>query len=157
MTDSNHSQSSHTKTTSRRSFLDALFGVTLLGWLGAMIYPVFRFLVPPKRPDLNVSSLDAGLVASFKKNTSKIMRFGRKPVIIVRKKSGDFKALSATCTHLDCNVQFKQDTEQIWCACHNGLYDLEGRNISGPPPRPLTQFQVNLKDEKIFITKGEGV
>jgi len=57
-------------------------------------------------------------------------------------KNGNFKAFSATCTHLDCTVQFKNDTQQIWCACHNGLYDLEGRNISGPPPRPLTKYGV---------------
>jgi len=151
------SEENKPKLTSRRTFLDGLLGLTLLGWLGAMIYPVFRYLVPPKQPDLNVSSLDAGLVEAFKKNTAKIMRFGRKPVIIVREKSGDFKALSATCTHLDCTVQYKNDTEQIWCACHNGIYDLEGRNISGPPPKPLTPYNVTIKDEKILVTKGESV
>jgi len=151
------SQKSKPQLTSRRSFLDGLLTFTLLGWLSAMIYPVFRFLVPPKQPDLNVSSLDAGFLEAFKINTSKILRFGRKPVLVVRQKSGDFKALSATCTHLDCNVQYKKDTEQIWCACHNGFYDMEGRNISGPPPKPLSQYQVTVKDEKIIITRGEGV
>ncbi len=155
MSDPHKSQEPKPNLTSRRSFLDNLLSITLFGWLGAMVYPVFRFLVPPKQPDLNVTSLDAGILGAFKTNTSKIMRFGRKPVIILRQKNGDFKALSATCTHLDCTVQFKQDTEQIWCACHNGLYDLEGRNISGPPPRPLTQFMVTIKDEKILITRGE--
>ena len=150
-------QESKTKNTSRRSFLDSLLSITLFAWLVAMIYPVIRFLVPPKQPDLNVSSLDAGMLDAFNPNTSKILRFGRKPVIIVRKKSGEFKALSATCTHLDCTVQYKEDTEQIWCACHNGFYDMEGRNVSGPPPKPLTQYNVTVKDEKIIITKGDGV
>ncbi|MCF7823156.1 MAG: Rieske 2Fe-2S domain-containing protein [Candidatus Marinimicrobia bacterium] len=142
--------------TSRRSFLDILLGATLFAWLGSMIYPVIRFLIPPKQPDLNVSSLDAGMADAFKRNTAKILRFGRKPVILVRKKGGEFKALSATCTHLDCTVQYKDDTEQIWCACHNGLYDLEGRNISGPPPKPLTPFNVTVKENKIFVTRDES-
>ena len=37
----------------------------------------------------------------------------------------------------------KEDLRQIWCACHNGLYDLAGRNVSGPPPRPLEVFEVH--------------
>jgi Rieske Fe-S protein len=51
------------------------------------------------------------------------------------------------CTHLECTVQFKSDTSQIWCACHNGLYDLSGNVISGPPPRALERFTVNLRGE----------
>ena len=28
-----------------------------------------------------------------------------------------------------------------FCNCHNGLYDINGRNIAGPPPRPLEVYQ----------------
>ena len=55
----------------------------------------------------------------------------------MRTPDGQFRAFSAVCTHLDCTVQYKADTSQIWCACHNGLYDLSGNVVSGPPPRPL--------------------
>jgi Rieske Fe-S protein len=41
----------------------------------------------------------------------------------------------------------------IWCACHNGKYDLNGRNISGPPPRPLDPYIVKIKGEEVFISK----
>ena len=51
------------------------------------------------------------------------------------------------CTHLDCTVQFKPDTSQLWCACHNGTYDLGGNVVSGPPPRALEKFVVNLRGE----------
>jgi Rieske Fe-S protein len=44
-------------------------------------------------------------------------------------------------------VQFKNDTSQLWCACHNGTYDLGGAVVSGPPPRGLEQFVVNLRGE----------
>jgi Rieske Fe-S protein len=30
----------------------------------------------------------------------------------------------------------------VWCACHNGKFALDGRVISGPPPRPLAAFTV---------------
>jgi cytochrome b6-f complex iron-sulfur subunit len=51
------------------------------------------------------------------------------------------------CTHLECTVQYKIDTAQLWCACHNGLYDLSGRVVSGPPPRALDVFTVNVRGE----------
>ena len=67
--------------------------------------------------------------------------------------SGDFRAFSAVCTHLDCIVQYRKDLKQIWCACHNGHYDLRGVNIAGPPPRPLEEFNVNIVMDEIIISR----
>jgi Rieske Fe-S protein len=44
-------------------------------------------------------------------------------------------------------VQFKADTAQLWCACHNGMYDLGGNVVAGPPPRALEKFVVNIRGE----------
>lgn len=140
---------------SRRKFLNALFGGSLVAWIGTVIYPVAKFLVPPPVPDLSVNSVEAGVVSDFALNSSKIIRFGRKPVLVIRRKNGNFKALAATCTHLDCNVQFRSDLEQVWCACHNGFYDIEGRNISGPPPKPLPQYAVSISKDKVIISKED--
>ena len=38
-------------------------------------------------------------------------------------------------------MQYKQDESIIWCACHNGRFDLDGRVLSGPPPRALARLQ----------------
>ena len=65
----------------------------------------------------------------------------------MRTGDGELRAFSAVCTHLDCTVQFKGDTSQLWCACHNGTYDLGGNVVSGPPPRPLERFVVNVRGE----------
>ena len=59
-------------------------------------------------------------------------------------------AFSATCTHLDCIVEYRPGVKKIWCNCHDGQYDLNGRNVGGPPPRPLTPYTVNL------VSKGAG-
>ncbi len=141
--------------TSRRKFLNILLGSGILGWLGSVIYPVFSYLIPPKNPEAKVNSIKAGIFHDFPANSSKILKFGRKPVILVRTDSGDFRAFAATCTHLDCIVQYRPDNKQIWCACHNGIYDLKGRNISGPPPKPLEEFLVNLVKDEIVVSKQE--
>ena len=67
-----------------------------------------------------------------------------------------FRALSAVCTHLGCTVQLRPDGQSIWCACHNGLYDLEGRNVSGPPPRPLESYVVHVVGGDVVVEKAKG-
>ena len=94
-----------------------------------------------------------GNIDDIKPGESKIIRFGNKPVIIIHTDDNKFRALSATCTHLDCTVQYKKDEKIIWCACHNGKYDLYGKNVSGPPPRPLDKFNVTIKNDELIVSK----
>ena len=138
---------------SRRKFINSLLGGSLVGWMGSVLYPMFAYLIPPKIPEANVNSIKVGSAFDFPVNTSQILKFGRKPVIIIREESGEFRAFAATCTHLDCIVQYRTDTHQILCACHNGIYDLRGRNLSGPPPKPLEEFAVNIVNDEIFVSK----
>ena len=137
----------------RRDFTRFLLTGGVLGWLGSVLYPVISYLRPPKVPEVNVQSVKAGLASTFPANTAQIVKFGRKPVILVRDEAGEFRAFSATCTHLDCIVQYRADLGQIWCACHNGLYDLKGRNVSGPPPKPLDEYAVNVVADEILVSR----
>ncbi len=138
----------------RRKFLNYVLGGGIIGWLGTVFYPVFSYLKPPPLAEANINSIKAGQLADVPVNTSKILKFGRKPVILVRLDQNDLRAFEATCTHLDCIVQYRQDTKQIWCACHNGVYDLKGRNVSGPPPKPLGEYAVNVVNDEIIISQA---
>jgi Rieske Fe-S protein len=140
-------------TTDRRSFLNIILGAGLLGWLGSIIYPVVSYLKPPKIPEANINSVKAGLAADFPVNSGEIIKFGRIPVILIRTEEGKFLAFEATCSHLDCIVQYRTDSKQILCACHNGIYDLRGINVSGPPPKPLEEYAVNIINDEIVISK----
>ena len=137
----------------RRDFLKYLLGGGLLAWLAAVLYPIFSYLVPPKQGEVEVSSVKAGKVGAIPKDSGTIIRFGNKPVILVRTAGGDFRAFAATCTHLACTVQYRKDMGLIWCACHNGRYDLNGRNVAGPPPRPLDEYRVVIQGDDILISK----
>ena len=142
----------------RRRFLDALLTVGFVSTAAAIAYPVARFLVPPASGEPATESVVAGRAGSLRPNSAAIFKFGSKPGIVVRTAEGDVRAFSAVCTHLDCTVQFKNDTSQLWCACHNGTYDLGGAVVSGPPPRPLEKFVVNLRgepgDEEIIVSRA---
>ena len=137
----------------RRRFVEVLLGGGFLATAAAFVYPVFRYLVPPKASDLGSDSVVAGRVGELKPNSGKIFRFGNHPGLLIRTASGEYRAMSATCTHLSCTVQYRDDLHQVWCACHNGKYDLNGRNISGPPPRPLEGFEVQVRGDEIFVRR----
>jgi len=137
----------------RRDFLKYILNGGLLGFAASILYPIIAYLKPPAQREVEVSSVKAGKIDDFEKESGKIIKFGSKPVILIRTKKGEFSAFSAICTHLDCTVQYRKDMGVIWCACHNGKYDLTGRNISGPPPRPLEEYRVIIQKEEIFISK----
>jgi Rieske Fe-S protein len=141
-------------TNSRRRFLDYLLGTSAIATLGAILYPIFKFMSPPPIIEAMQNSVEAGKLSELPKNSGKIFKFGSKPGILVRTETGELKAFSAVCTHLECIVQYRSDTKQIWCACHNGQYNLSGKNIGGPPPRPLEEYKVNTRGEEIVITKS---
>jgi len=130
----------------RRGFINWFLGTSVVGLLASAVYPVFRFLSPPDRPEAATTQVEAGATndSELLEKGFKIVRFGSEPIILIRVGEGDFRAFTATCTHLDCIVEYQKGEHRIWCNCHNGEYDLTGRNVSGPPPRPLTALTVNL-------------
>ena len=139
---------------SRRNFLDYLIGTSALATLGAIVYPIFKFMTPPTIVESAANSVVAAKLTEVPKNSGKIFKFGSKPGLIVRTESGELKAFSAVCTHLECIVQYRSDSKQIWCACHNGQYNLSGQNVGGPPPRPLEEFKVNMRGDDIVVSKA---
>ncbi len=137
----------------RRSLLNWLLGSWSAGVLGSILFPVVRYLVPPEIPEAPTASVKAGSASSLAPNSGRLVPFGSAPAIVVRTASGELRAFAATCTHLSCTVQYRPDLEHIWCACHNGHYDLHGRNISGPPPRPLDAYDANVQGDEIVISR----
>lgn len=138
---------------SRRAFIDWILGIGTIGWAASILYPLLQYLVPPRIPEAKVKSLRLGKTGEFPPGSSKIVKFGTTPALVLRMESGDFRAFSAVCTHLNCTVQYKEDWKLIWCACHNGRYDLNGANVSGPPPRPLEPFKVIVQNDEVFLTR----
>lgn len=137
----------------RRRIIEVLLGGGLFASVVSFVYPVLRYLIPPPVADLGGDEVVASKIGDLKANGSKIFRFGTRPALLLMTSEGEYRALSAVCTHLSCTVQYRNDLHQIWCACHNGLYDLNGRNISGPPPRPLEAFQVHVRGDEIVVSR----
>jgi len=139
----------------RRGFINWFLGTSAGAFLLSVLYPVSRYLIPPP-----VAESTAGTVTlpikpeEVKPNTGQIFKFANRPAILIRTPGGELRAFSAVCTHLNCTVQYRPDLSHIWCACHNGHYDLNGKNIAGPPPRPLDSYVVNVRGNQIVVSKS---
>lgn len=139
----------------RRRFVNWFLGSSAGAFLAAVLYPVSRYLIPPPVEESTAKSVTLPMKsADVKPNSGQIFKFGSQPAILVRTPTGELRAFSAICTHLNCTVQYRADINHIWCACHNGHYDLNGKNIAGPPPRPLDSYVVNVRGDQIVVAKS---
>ena len=137
----------------RRTLLRWLLGGGFTASVVSFLYPAVKFMNPPTVPEASTNEVSAGKVQSLKPNSGKIVKFGSRPALLIRISETEWRAYSAICTHLNCTVQFQDSTRQIWCACHNGFYDLNGKVVSGPPPRPLEEYAVHIRGEDVVITR----
>jgi Rieske Fe-S protein len=137
----------------RRGWLLTSLEVGVAVTLGAIFYPVLRFL----RPRATTSAAALQVVAPYRVNELKPdaegrwpppFNFGGKPCLVVATPDGEIRAFNALCTHVDCTVEYRAAQGDIFCNCHNGVYDMHGRNVSGPPPRPLEEYKVTLGSGK---------
>ena len=137
----------------RATLVRWLLGGGFTASIVSFLYPAFRFMNPPAVPEAAVNEVAAGKIGDLKANSGKIVKFGSRPVLLIRAERDEWRAFSAVCTHLNCTVQYQEASRQIWCACHNGLYDLNGRVVSGPPPRPLEEYTVHVRGEEVVISR----
>jgi Rieske Fe-S protein len=75
------------------------------------------------------------------------------PCLLIRTRDDQLLAYSQKCTHLSCAVVPVLDEGILRCPCHDGVFDLAtGRNIAGPPPRPLPAITLEVVGDDIFAT-----
>jgi nitrite reductase/ring-hydroxylating ferredoxin subunit len=78
------------------------------------------------------------------------------PCLLIRTAEGSLLAYGQKCTHLSCAVRPRLEAGVLQCPCHEGLFDVaSGRPIAGPPRRPLSRVQLQVRDGEIFATGVE--
>jgi len=137
----------------RRTFVNVFLGGSLLGTVVSFLYPVIRYLIPPRQAESAAKRILAAKVGELAPNSAKLFRFGSTPAVLVNTAEGQLRAFSAVCTHLNCTVRFEGDTGTFYCPCHNGRFDLAGNVISGPPPKPLQAYEVEVSGGDIYVSR----
>jgi menaquinol-cytochrome c reductase iron-sulfur subunit len=153
----------------RRDF----FGI-LTGWIVAAIgatlaVPAVGYFIGPALKRKTLGWLHAGSISTLVPDqpVQREVEVGTqegwfttqtiKGVWVVKRSTGEIRVYNPHCTHLGCAYKWNPSAHQFQCPCHGGVYDLDGRVIAGPPPRPLdtlnyqiegTQLEVKYEDFK---------
>jgi len=137
----------------RRAFVNLFLGGSILGTVVSFLYPVIRYLIPPGQAEAVVKRTLAAKIGELAPNSARFFRFGSTAAVLVNTADGQLRAFSAVCTHLTCTVNYESDTGTLFCPCHNGRFDLSGNVLSGPPPRPLEAYEVEISGDDIYVSK----
>lgn len=126
----------------RRDFLDGALAVGFAACATGMGNPAALYLLPARSRGPGESLVDAGPADRFEPGAARMIQSDGKPILILSVEKNRFRAFSAICTHLGCVVKWDSATRKILCPCHAGVFGADGKVLSGPPPRPLPEYEV---------------
>jgi len=158
---------SDTNKLSRRNFMQtAIWGIGGLIGIGFGL-PAIEYVVGPSLKNQQTqtwqqlgpsSKVELGTPTLFtftiQTQTGWIVNSEEVSVYVLSTDGRAFIAMSNICTHLGCHIRWIADESKFICPCHNGVFDINGNVISGPPPRPLARYQAKVDNGKLFVLVG---
>jgi len=149
---------------SRRDFVKAS-AMLIGGLIGALVgLPGVAYLLAPSLTKRDGDAwIELGNIDQYPIGVPTLSQFTRTKVngwehtgmsygvFVVRQDETTVRVFSNICTHLGCHVNWHPDLQHYVSPCHDGHFDISGKNISGPPPRPLDEFRTRLEAGKLFI------
>jgi menaquinol-cytochrome c reductase iron-sulfur subunit len=149
---------------SRRGFVGgvvALVGAVMSAVVGL---PVIGYIISPALGKESgedwitlgpVSNIVPGIPTSFTFSQTKEVGWRRarinQAVYAVSDDLQNIKVFSDACTHLSCKVHWEEERNAFICPCHDGVFDKDGNVVSGPPPKPLYDFEVKVENDQLMI------
>jgi len=143
------------KNIKRRDFLSFAWVITSLGVFGQAGAALYQFLKPRILPGSFGTKVTAGQVDEFVPGTISHVQEGR--FYISRLDDGGFLALWHRCTHLGCTVPWQEGEGQFHCPCHSSIFTPLGEVLSGPAPRPMDLFPIEIVDGSIIVDTSKPI
>lgn len=135
----------------RRRFLSqAVMGFGLVFGMGLLGLRFLQFLVP-HRKQRPAEAVLIGTESRIPMGEAVPMDLGGQKILVLKTEEG-VAAFSRRCTDLGCLVSWNRERQQFVCPCHQGTFDKTGKNISGPPPRPLDRLDLVKRGEQLYVT-----
>jgi Rieske Fe-S protein len=148
----------------RRKFLTGIIGVVAGAVTTVVGLPAIAYIISPgvKNPNEDewitlgpVSALEPGVPTGFPYSRSiqdGWVESTQTGVAYAVTEDGEtVQVFSNNCTHLSCRVTWNVERNGFFCPCHDGLFDINGEVVAGPPPRPLDQFETKIENGQIMI------
>ena len=151
------------KEVSRRNFLMKLSLTFAAASAAVAAVPVISALLAPLLERPGEKWRTVGHLDDFTPGSTKLVTFMNadpKPYAGVTAKSAawvrrglknDLTAFAANCTHLGCPVRWEEQAHLFMCPCHGGVYYADGTVAAGPPPKPLTHYEIRISNNEVQI------
>lgn len=151
------------ETLSRRNFLNTAIGAVGAAITAIIAVPVAGYFIDPalrqsggKGSWVKLSPISelTDIPKQFAVSTERLDGFMTQKVnatVYAYNLNGEHVALSNTCTHLGCPAAFTEEDKKFHCPCHGGVYDISGKNIGGPPPKPLPRFETKVENGDLYV------
>ncbi len=152
-----------TEKLSRRKFLSYGIGGIATAIFAALAYPLAGYAVSPALRKQEEHWIAIGSIKDFKPGNPKKVDFSfrkhdgwtlvnqKSNVWVVAKGEGEFNIFSPKCTHLGCAYHWDDNQKKFMCPCHGGVFDITGKVLAGPPPRPLEKVSYRVQDGKLTV------
>ncbi len=152
----------------RRKFMSWSVGAINLAVIAGIMTPVVGFIGSPMKSKPKDDWIDVLGDSEIKVDETKEVRFRakvddgyqvveREYVVYMRRYADRIVAFDPACTHLGCRIQYKDDQKKFLCPCHGGIFDSDGKVVSGPPPKALETHGVKIENGRIFVSRRAGV
>lgn len=146
----------------RRRFLGALVGLINAVVALVVLAPTVGLITAPLRDrsrkgrwvpvmddDLAMGETREAIVELEVKDGYRVTT--RRYVVYIHRNRNGLLCFDPACTHLGCRIRFQEEKNRYFCPCHGGVFDSEGKVVSGPPPKPLNQHEVKSDGGKIYV------
>lgn len=131
------------------------WAISILGLFGQAGINLVRFFKPRIEPGSFGGKIVAGQESEFLPGTVSHIQKGR--FYISRLEDGGILALWQQCTHLGCTVPWRSDEARFHCPCHSSIFDQSGEVISGPAPRPMDIFPIDVEEGQLIVDTGKPI
>ena len=132
---------------SRRRFLGGVAcTLAAAGLPGCAAAPVQRGVLRDDRLVLDLAETQAQMAG----RPAILVEAAGAPVQFILIRQGDaWRALSALCTHQNCQV--RPQRHLLVCPCHGSTFDFDGQVTRGPAPKALPAYRVEVGRDTLEI------
>ncbi len=135
----------------RREFCNFLGLTSTALFLGAVGFAGKSAYEAQKIEKFTPLKIEGGI--SLEKNSALNFHYPNEtdPAILIRTNDGNYYAYNQKCTHLSCPVYYSKEHSRIECPCHEAGFEAKTGNVLyGPPPRPLDQIAIEVKNDQVW-------
>ncbi len=139
---------------SRRQFFGFIWVVAGIALAAQAGKALLDFMTPVLEEGSFGTVIYAGKVNEFEVGSVNYFREAR--FYLVRLEPG-FLALYRKCPHLGCVVPWVEAESDFNCPCHSSLFNVVGEVLSGPAPRPMDTFPVEIRGDEVYVDTGQVI